>query len=184
MRMVVLAVIAAVVFEVFVVVFAASADKTQVRNLPKWAWVLICIVIPVIGPLAYLVYGRPVSGASPYSAGNQSQSKPSGDSSGRAGEWLKNFLGLEHDDEDKPNVPPQFRYRDESTPRPRKGPVAPDDDSEFLRKLDEQLKRQSSGEGEGEAGDGEAGDGEAGDGDGGSGEPGDGNKPNEPGTQQ
>ena len=183
MRMVVLAVIAAVVFEVFVVVFAASADKTQVRNLPKWAWVLICIVIPVIGPLAYLVYGRPVSGASPYSAGNQSQSKPSGDSSGRAGEWLKNFLGLEHDDEDKPNVPPQFRYRDESTPRPRKGPVAPDDDPEFLRKLDEQLKRQSSGEAPG-TGDGEAGEGDGGEGDGGSAEPGDDNKPNEPGTPQ
>lgn len=46
-------------FTVFVTVFAASAKKTEVRNLPKWAWILVCLFVPVIGGLLYLVLGRP-----------------------------------------------------------------------------------------------------------------------------
>lgn len=46
-------------FTVFVTVFAASAKKNEVRNLPKWAWILVCLFVPVIGGLLYLVLGRP-----------------------------------------------------------------------------------------------------------------------------
>lgn len=35
----------------------AQADET--RNLPKWAWILIILLIGVIGPIAYLIAGRP-----------------------------------------------------------------------------------------------------------------------------
>lgn len=49
-------------FTVFVTVFAASAKKNEVRNLPKWAWIVICLFIPIIGGLLYLVLGRPVGG--------------------------------------------------------------------------------------------------------------------------
>lgn len=49
-------------FTVFVTVFAASANKNEVRNLPKWLWLLICASVPFIGGLLYLVLGRPLGG--------------------------------------------------------------------------------------------------------------------------
>jgi hypothetical protein len=45
-----------------VTVFAASAKKNEVRNLPKWAWIVICLFVPIIGGLLYLVLGRPIGG--------------------------------------------------------------------------------------------------------------------------
>jgi hypothetical protein len=47
-------------FTVFVTVFAASANKSEVRNLPKWLWILVCLTVPIVGGLLYLVLGRPV----------------------------------------------------------------------------------------------------------------------------
>jgi hypothetical protein len=49
-------------FTVFVTVFAASANKNEVRNLPKWLWIIICLFVPVIGGLLYLLLGRPLGG--------------------------------------------------------------------------------------------------------------------------
>jgi hypothetical protein len=49
-------------FTVFVTVFAASAKKNEVRNLPKWAWIVICLFVPIVGGLLYLVLGRPIGG--------------------------------------------------------------------------------------------------------------------------
>ena len=47
-------------FTVFVTVFAASANKSEVRNLPKWLWIVVCLAVPIVGGLLYLVLGRPV----------------------------------------------------------------------------------------------------------------------------
>jgi hypothetical protein len=58
-------------FTVFVTVFAASANKNEVRNLPKWLWVLICLAVPIVGGLLYLVLGRPLGG--PKSRGGKSR---------------------------------------------------------------------------------------------------------------
>lgn len=52
-------------FTVFVTVFAASAKKNEVRNLPKWLWILICLFVPIIGGLLYLVLGRPLGRPKP-----------------------------------------------------------------------------------------------------------------------
>ena len=49
-----------VVFTVFTTVFAASANKQEVRLLPKWAWVLLCLFIPIFCGLLYLMVGRPL----------------------------------------------------------------------------------------------------------------------------
>ena len=49
-------------FTVFVTVFAASANKREVRNLPKWVWIIICLAVPIVGGLLYLVLGRPLGG--------------------------------------------------------------------------------------------------------------------------
>ena len=58
-------------FTVFVTVFAASANKREVRNLPKWVWIIICLAVPIIGGLLYLVLGRPLGG--PRSRGGKSR---------------------------------------------------------------------------------------------------------------
>ena len=103
MRLVLLADIVIFVFYVFVLVFAASAEPTTVRNLPKWAWILILVLFPVIGGIAYLVFGRPLSAG--------------------------------------PGSSDSFRFRGQA-PKPRTGPVAPDDDPEFLRSLERRLNSE------------------------------------------
>jgi len=55
---------AAVIFQIFTTVYAASADPRQVRVLPKFAWVLLCLFVPVIGGLLYITIGRPIDGDS------------------------------------------------------------------------------------------------------------------------
>ena len=51
------------VVEVLILVFclidAIMADDSRVRNLPKWGWILLIIVIPLVGGIAWLVAGRP-----------------------------------------------------------------------------------------------------------------------------
>jgi hypothetical protein len=49
-----------VVWAVFTTVFAASANKPEVRLLPKWLWVTLCAVVPFFGGLLYLMVGRPL----------------------------------------------------------------------------------------------------------------------------
>lgn len=106
----VFALAALVVFTVFVAVFAGSANKQDVRGLPRWVWVLLILVATPIGGLLYLIFGRPIVG----SAG----STPSGSNRKTA-------------------------------------PVAPDDDAAFLRRLEEEMrrdreKRRKNGEQDGE----------------------------------
>ena len=48
------------IWTVFTTVFAASAKKHEVRALPKWIWVLLCLVVPFFGGLLYLMVGRPL----------------------------------------------------------------------------------------------------------------------------
>ena len=63
MRIMLFALVIDVIFTVFVTAFAASADKSTVRNLPKALWVILCLFASPIGGLAYLIYGRPITGA-------------------------------------------------------------------------------------------------------------------------
>ncbi len=48
-------------FSIFTLVDCARTDESKIRNLPKWAWILIIIVFGTtpIGPLAYWIAGRP-----------------------------------------------------------------------------------------------------------------------------
>lgn len=65
MRWVVFSVAVVAVFTIFVTVFAASANKNEVRTLPKWLWIVLCAVVPVFGGLLYLIIGRPSSSKPP-----------------------------------------------------------------------------------------------------------------------
>lgn len=91
---------ALVVFTVFVAVFAGSANKSDVRGLPRWVWVLLILVATPIGGLLYLFFGRPLPGAAGSGA--------SGTSTGSAR---------------------------------RTATVAPDDDAAFLRRLEDDMRR-------------------------------------------
>src|SRR5699024_12650158 len=66
-------------------------------GIPKWAWIVLVVLIPWVGPITWLVVGK-------------DRSQGDGGQPGRA-------------------------------PR-RQGPLAPDEDPEFLRKLDEDLRRE------------------------------------------
>lgn len=46
---------------VFCLIDAIMADDSRIRNLPKWGWILLIIVIPLVGGIAWLAVGRPVN---------------------------------------------------------------------------------------------------------------------------
>ena len=77
------------------------APAREVRLLPKWLWVVVVLFIFLLGPVMWLVLGRP-----------RAEYPPAGGDGGGGGSGGRG-------------------------PGPR-GPVAPDDDPEFLRRIDEQ----------------------------------------------
>jgi hypothetical protein len=97
----------------FAVIDCLSRDDDEVRGLPKVLWVLVILLFPLLGSLAWFFAGRPRGAALP-GAGSGS-----GGSGGERRFGLPGALG-----------------------RPGVRPVAPDDDPEFLRRLDEQRRRR------------------------------------------
>lgn len=47
------------VLAIFCLVDAISAREDEVRNLPKWAWILLILFFWLIGSIAWLIAGRP-----------------------------------------------------------------------------------------------------------------------------
>ncbi|MCA0295407.1 MAG: PLD nuclease N-terminal domain-containing protein [Actinobacteria bacterium] len=45
---------------VFCLIDVILAEDHRVRNLPKWTWILLIIVLPIVGGIAWLVAGRPL----------------------------------------------------------------------------------------------------------------------------
>ena len=37
----------------------AQREDSDVHSLPRWGWILIIILVPTIGAIAYLIAGRP-----------------------------------------------------------------------------------------------------------------------------
>lgn len=98
-RLALLLFVLALVLAVIALISCISAERGQVRGLPRWAWILVILLLPLAGPALYLIGGRP------------EHSRPA------AGGVWRQVTGSGE------------------TPRPRRA-VAPDDDPEFLRKLD------------------------------------------------
>lgn len=46
---------------VYCLIDAIQADESLVRNLPKGAWILLIILVPLVGGIAWLAVGRPVT---------------------------------------------------------------------------------------------------------------------------
>jgi Phospholipase_D-nuclease N-terminal len=51
--------LAAVQLVVLVLALIGSLSADRVRTMPRPLWVLAILVIPLIGPLAYFIWGRP-----------------------------------------------------------------------------------------------------------------------------
>lgn len=64
-RVLVGAVIVAVVITVFSVVDCAFTERRQIRALPRWVWLLLILVVPLAGAALWLVIGRQRSGGRP-----------------------------------------------------------------------------------------------------------------------
>ena len=55
---------------IYALIDCARADESQIKNLPKWGWLLLIIILgppTAIGPIAYLIAGRnkPKGGRAP-----------------------------------------------------------------------------------------------------------------------
>ena len=48
---------------VYCLIDCIQTDSVLVRNLPKTAWVLLIVLLPLVGGIAWLVAGRPERGA-------------------------------------------------------------------------------------------------------------------------
>ena len=53
---------------VFCLIECIQTPADEQRNLPKWAWILLILLVPLIGSIAWLVAGRPrrVSSTAPW----------------------------------------------------------------------------------------------------------------------
>jgi len=53
---------------IYCLIDCIQADPAAVRNLPRWAWIVLILLFPLVGGIAWLVVGRParpVPGAAP-----------------------------------------------------------------------------------------------------------------------
>ena len=62
---------------IFCLIDCVQSDEHRIRNLPKWAWVVVIILLPIVGAVIWLFAGRPTRA----SAGRAAPS-PSGKGTG------------------------------------------------------------------------------------------------------
>jgi len=51
--------VAFLLFWIWALLDCIATDSAMVRNLPKLMWILLVLILPVIGALAWLLLGRP-----------------------------------------------------------------------------------------------------------------------------
>lgn len=100
----------AVGLAVYALVDLASSDEDERGGIPKGLWVVLIILLPFLGPIAWILVKRSASRSG-------ARSRPAG----RPGPG---------------SAPGGARRR-------RNAPVAPDDDPEFLWRLEQQQRRQA-----------------------------------------
>jgi hypothetical protein len=48
-----------IAIQIYGLIDCAQREDSDVRSLPRWGWLIIIVLIPTIGAVAYLVAGRP-----------------------------------------------------------------------------------------------------------------------------
>ncbi|HSN42445.1 MAG TPA: PLDc N-terminal domain-containing protein [Propionibacteriaceae bacterium] len=46
---------------IYAVTEVAQSERFRVRGMPKWMWALAVIGVPVVGPVCWFLFGRPVT---------------------------------------------------------------------------------------------------------------------------
>lgn len=110
---------------VFAVADCASSEEEDRAGVPRWLWLVLIVFLPLVGPVAWIVVRTSQRAARGGGAGRRAggPSRP-GPRPGGAGR----------------------------TRRPS-GPVAPDDDPEFLWRLEQEKRRREREQGDGPASD-------------------------------
>ena len=62
-RLYVLLFLLGLILAVFALISCLSAEDGEVRALPRWAWVVIILLFPLLGSIAYFAAGRPAKSA-------------------------------------------------------------------------------------------------------------------------
>ncbi|HET7326749.1 MAG TPA: PLD nuclease N-terminal domain-containing protein [Nocardioidaceae bacterium] len=55
----------AVALAIFCLVQLVQSRHQQVRGLPRWAWALVIVLVPLLGSIGWLVLGRPRDDGTP-----------------------------------------------------------------------------------------------------------------------
>ena len=107
-----------ILLTVLALISCLSADEGELRALPRIVWVIIILLFPLVGSIAYFVAGRPVTAQS------------------RAGHWRpgSGFPEAERPRPVAPDDDPAFLRKIEQQRR--------QDDADLLRKWEEDLKRR------------------------------------------
>jgi hypothetical protein len=98
---------------VYALVDVWGSEEDERGGLPRWLWVLLIVLLPLLGPISWIVVRVTArrSGAGPAAGPGGSRPKPP----------------------TRPGPGPR---------RPSNGPVAPDDDPEFLWRLEQEKRRR------------------------------------------
>lgn len=64
-----LLIVAVVMLTIYCVVELAQTKGDLVRAMPRWLWLFLVICVPVIGPMAWLLAGRPTGRPRPRQLG-------------------------------------------------------------------------------------------------------------------
>ncbi|GGI08536.1 PLD nuclease N-terminal domain-containing protein [Egicoccus halophilus] len=121
-------------FTLYCLLDVALSDRDEVRNLPKLVWALLVVFVVGIGGLLWLLAGRPA----------RTGAAPGGGVSRSAGFPPRGLGGGVHPSTGRPSghTPAGPTPGPKPGPRPGPKPKGPDDDPEFLRRLDERLRRR------------------------------------------
>ena len=57
-RLLILGALAAVVFTVFAAVDCGLVERRRVRTLPRWGWLVLIVVLPIVGGVLWFLLGR------------------------------------------------------------------------------------------------------------------------------
>jgi len=50
--------LAVVILTVYTLVDCALFDRSRIRGLPRWVWIFVIVLVPLFGPLLWLLVGR------------------------------------------------------------------------------------------------------------------------------
>lgn len=53
-----LPILIAIILAIYALVDLAQVEKERVALMPKWAWVIVILVLPYLGPIGWLIFGR------------------------------------------------------------------------------------------------------------------------------